>query len=220
VIADYVVLALPFAVLRGLDYSRAGFDALKHEAIQELGRGRNGKTQLQFERRVWNQQGAWPGISNGSSYADTGYQSSWEVTRAQPGSNGIMVFYSGGRTTSAMATQRAFATVTDDAARLDAKTALRRAERVFPGLGSAWNGRATQSLPHKAREFGCSYAYWRVGQYLAFAGYEGAAQGGVLFAGEQTSTDFQGFMEGGASEGQRAASDLIAAIRGQRALTG
>ena len=38
--------------------------------------------------------------------------------------------------------------------------------------------------------------------------------GGVLFCGEHTSQNFQGFMEGGASEGQRAATDLIHLIRG------
>jgi monoamine oxidase len=31
----------------------------------------------------------------------------------------------------------------------------------------------------------------------------------VLFCGEHTSVDFQGFMEGAAAEGQRAARDLV-----------
>ena len=53
------------------------------------------------------------------------------------------------------------------------------------------------------------YAYYRVGQYTAFGGYEGARQGGVLFAGDHTSQDFQGFMEGAATEGERAARDLL-----------
>lgn len=211
---DYVVLAIPFAVLRGIDYSRAGFDALKHEAIQSLGRAQNGKTQLQFQSRIWNGRGAWPGRSNGSSYSDSGYQSSWDVTRAQRGSRGIMVFYSGGAVTRAQASQKAFATAADPLALLDANTALRRGEAVFPGLRALWNGRATQSIPHKAPEFQASYAYFRVGQYLAFAGYEGVSQGGVSFCGEHTSQDFQGFMEGGASEGVRAARDLAKAIHG------
>ena len=47
VTADFVVLALPFAVLNELDISRAGFDALKHQAIAEQGRGHNGKLHLQ-----------------------------------------------------------------------------------------------------------------------------------------------------------------------------
>lgn len=214
VVADYVVLAVPFAVLRDIDVSGAGFDPLKQEAIQELGRGHNAKTQLQFSQRIWNGRGSWPGISNGSSYSDTGYQSSWDVTRAQPGSNGILVFYSGGSVTNALVSQRAFATVTDGGVLADATTALRRAEPVFRGLSSVWNGRATESIPHKSEFFKASYAYFRVGQYLSFAGYEGVSQGNVLFCGEHTSQDFQGFMEGGASEGKRAARELAHMIRG------
>ncbi len=213
VIADYVVLALPFAVLRGLDIGAAGFDALKMQAISELGSGHNGKTQLQFQRRLWNGTGSWPGLSNGSSYSDTGYQSSWDVTRAQPGKNGILVFYSGGKVTDAMATSSGFSTLPDVGVARDAADALRRAEPVFRGLSATWNGLATQSLPHKSPFFKASYAYFRVGQYLEFAGYEGVTQGGVLFAGEHTSQDFQGYMEGGASEGKRAALELISLIR-------
>ncbi len=136
VTADYVVLALPFAVLSGLDTSRAGFDVLKKEAISELGRGRNGKTQLQFSSRLWNQHGGWHGISNGSSYADTGYQAGWDVTRAQPGDAGIMVFYSGGSTTGAMAAARPYSDIDAPGVRSDVSTALQRAEPVFPGLSS------------------------------------------------------------------------------------
>jgi monoamine oxidase len=39
-------------------------------------------------------------------------------------------------------------------------------------------------------------------------------QGSVLFCGEHTSIDFQGFMEGGASEGRRAARELANLIIG------
>jgi len=74
VIADYVVLALPFAVLCEIDTRHAGFDALKQRAMQELGRGHNNKLQLQFTTRHWNQTGDWPGVSNGTTFADAGYQ--------------------------------------------------------------------------------------------------------------------------------------------------
>ena len=101
VVADFVVLALPFAVLNEIDLSEAGFDGLKHQAIAQQGRGRNGKLHLQFAERDWLGAGPWPGISNGSSYADTGYQVGWEATRAQGGQPGILVFYSGGSATDA-----------------------------------------------------------------------------------------------------------------------
>jgi monoamine oxidase len=212
VTADIVVLTLPFAVLRNLNYANAGFDGLKTKAIQELGRGRNGKLQLQFNERLWNKPGAWPGISNGASYADTGYQCTWDVTRGQAGTGGILVDYTGGSPTLAMNADTAFSLVSSAKVKTDATTFLSRVEPVFPGLSARWNGKATSSIPHLDANTLCSYSYWRVGQSTSIAGYERARQGNVFFAGEHTSLDFQGFMEGGASEGVRAANEVLTAL--------
>jgi len=207
VTADHVVLALPFAVLAGIDTSRAGFDALKNTAIQQLGRGHNGKLQMQFNSRSWlNVQN-----SNGTSYSDTGYQNTWDVSRAQAGTPGILVLYSGGSVTDGMRTTSPFATVSDHDVAADAQRGLTQLAPVYPGL--AWNGKATQSLPHKSPYFNASYSYWKVGQYTQFAGYEGAPQGNVYFCGEHTSIDFQGYMEGGASTGTSVAQTLVARLR-------
>jgi monoamine oxidase len=210
VVADLVVLALPFAVLDELDVSGAGFDDLKRRAIAEQGRGRNGKLHLQFSRREWLGSGPWPGVSNGSSYADTGYQVSWEATRAQSGNPGILVFYSGGSAVDAAVTNHAFANATNGGVRADAAMAQAHISAVYPGL--SWNGKATQSLTHKSRLFGASYSFYKPGQYTTFGGYERVRQRGVLFCGEHTSVDFQGFMEGAASEGRRAAGQLARLI--------
>ena len=214
--ADIVVLALPFAVLRGLEFAQAEFDALKQRAIQQLGRGRSGKLQLQFRSRFWNQPGKW-GISTGGSDADTGYQEGWDVTRAQAGASGILNFFSGGSVTDTMLTTRAFATQSNPLVVADARRTLRQAEPVFPGVTREWIGKATQSLWHFNPLAQLSYSYYRVGQYTTFGGYEKARQGGVLFCGEHTSTDFQGFMEGGASEGKRAAREIAKLVLGREA---
>jgi len=51
VIADRVVLAVPFSILRSsVDISRAGFSPLKRTAISELGMGTNSKLHVQFRR--------------------------------------------------------------------------------------------------------------------------------------------------------------------------
>lgn len=206
VVSDFVVLALPFAVLDGIDTARAGFDARKRTAIHTLGRGHNGKINLQFEQRGWRGNGPWPGTSNGTTFSDTGYQASWEVSRAQPGTAGILVLYSGGDVTDDMFTSTAFATAKNPDVVRDVERGLSQLAHVYPHL--AWNGRATQSLPHKSRFFGASYSYWKVGQYTQIAGYEGVTMGGVHFCGEHTSIDFQGFMEGGASTGKSTAETL------------
>jgi monoamine oxidase len=207
VTTDYVVLALPFAVLRDIDTSQAGFSALKNLAIQELGMGRNGKLQLQFTSRLWNQPGVW-GLSGGSTYADTGYQASWDVTRAQSGASGIHNLYSGGSVTLAMQSTKAFATVANAGVAADAAQGLMQIEPVFPGISALWNGLATESLPHLSPLFKASYAYYRVAQYTSFGGNEGEREGNVLFCGEHTSQDFQGFMEGGAETGEKAGKAL------------
>lgn len=209
VVSDLVLLTTPFAVLRELDYAGAGFDTMKDHAIRELGRGRQSKQHLQFTRRLWNETGPWPGRGNGSSYADTGYQSSWETSRAQPGTAGILVGYAGGPYADAMSSPVAFATAGLPAVRQDALRFLGQIEPVFPGLAALWNGRSTQGLPHLDPNMKCSYSYFRIGQYETIAGYERVRQGNVFFAGEHCSFDFQGFMEGAAAEGERAGLEML-----------
>ncbi len=178
VTADAVVLALPFAVLRTLDYSSAGFDARKDMAIQQLGRGQNGKLMLQFKTRLWNQAGPW-GKSTGTTFSDSGYQASWEVSRAQAGNSGILVDYTGGNATvDGYASQSSPYTRGNDATTLKlGQKALTMLEPVYPGLTAQANGKTVLSIPPKDTDFNCSYSYLRVGQYTAFAGHEKAPQG-------------------------------------------
>ena len=208
---DLVVLALPFAVLRRLDIDRAGFNGRKLRAIRELGRGRSAKLQLQCDRRAWRGRGPWPGVSGGSTFSDLGYQATWDATRAQPGTSGILNNFLGGDAVESLRSRGPYGTGGSARVRDDAVDFLRTVEPVYPDL--PWNGKVTISIPHRDPNAGLSYAYWRVGQYQRIAGYEGVTQGGVYFAGEHTSVDAQGYMEGGAASGQSAAAEILEALR-------
>jgi monoamine oxidase len=212
VTADHVILALPFAVLRTLDYSGANFDPLKKTAITQLGSGRNSKLQLQFASRLWNTQGDW-GLSNGSTYADTGYQNTWDVTRAQSGATGILVDYTGGDIAGALSAGTPYATAASSKVATLAQRFLKQLEPVFPGITKQWNGKATLSTPMLDPNLNCSYSYWKVGQYVGFSGWEALRQGNIHFAGEHCSQDFQGYMEGGASTGLAAANEVLADLK-------
>jgi monoamine oxidase len=197
---DRVVLALPFSILRSsVDLSRAGFPARKTTAIDEMGMGTNSKLHLQFASRHWNTLG-----SNGETYADTGYQNTWEVTRAQPGTSGILVNYTGGTIGASFGSGT-------PASR--AKQFLGQVEPVLPGITPKWNGRAAvdwwQGYPWTKG----SYSYWKVGQYTKFAGAEREAVGSCHFAGEHTSIDFQGYLNGAVETGQRAAGEILSALK-------
>lgn len=200
VVADYVVLAIPFPALRTRDVSKAGFDDLKVRAINEQGAGRNGKLLLQFTSRLWNTQGPW-GLSNGTVYSDTGFQLGWDATRGQPGESGILAAYFGGDAATAKKVSHAYGNQGSYGVLDDAQEFLSQIEPIFPGLTALWNGNAAESMSHKDPRFNTSYAYYKVGQTVAFGGYERVPQGNVYFCGEHTSLDWLGFMEGAASEG-------------------
>ena len=197
--ADRVVLAIPFSVMRDrVDSSGAGFPLPKVRAIAELGMGMNAKLALQFATRHWNTLG-----NGGDSFADTGYQATWEVTRAQPGTRGILVDYTGAGVTMTQSGRMAAAL---------APEFLARAEPVFPGLTAQWNGKATfDDWPRNPWTLG-SYSYFRVGQYQRFAGAEGEPVGTCHFAGEHTSIDAQGYLEGAVESGERAAREVLAGV--------
>ena len=118
--------------------------------------------------------------------------------------------------TAGKTTKTPFATAAEADVKQDAQAFLGGLEAVFPGGTTKWNGRAASSLPALDPNMGASYSYWRVGQYTSFAGYEKVRQGAIFFAGEHCSADYQGFMEGGAAEGARAAKDVLDQLRGKK----
>ncbi len=197
--ADKVVMAIPFSILRSsVDYSKANFKPLKQTAIENLGMGTNSKLHLQFTDRHWEDLG-----SNGETYADTGYQNTWEVTRAQAGASGILVDYTGGTIgasfNSGTPTSRA-------------QQFLSQIEPVLPGLSAKWNGRVTLDYWTGYQWTKGSYSYWKVGQYTGFSGVERETEGNCFFAGEHTSIDDQGYLDGAVDSGQDAANNLTASL--------
>jgi monoamine oxidase len=210
VVCDHVILTLPFSTLRRVDYQQAGFDALKQTAIRELGYGTISKLFLQFDTPYWYQDGPWPRVNTGFFFTDLDIQTLWDGSLGQPGSHGILVNYTSGRRGAAYAPPTAYSTTTgSEEIQQYARECLQQLERVFPGIGAHYTGTAALSYPTGDPYLLGSYACWRVGQYTLFGGYERVRQGPVHFAGEHCSTKWQGFMEGGASEGARAAREIL-----------
>jgi monoamine oxidase len=197
VIADKVVLALPFSILRSsVNISKAGFSALKRTAIAEQGMGTNSKLHVQFTDRHWENLG-----TNADTYADTGYQATWDVSRAQAGAEGILVDYTGGTIGASFGS----GTPTERAQQF-----LAQIEPVLPGITPRWNGKATVDFWLGNRFTKGSYSFWKVGQYTKFAGIEGRREGNCHFAGEHTSIDFQGYLNGAVETGERGADEILA----------
>ena len=199
VTVDHVVLALPFSLLRSVNYSKAGFEPLKVTAIEELPMGTNSKLHVEFKDRFWYGSG-----NNGNTYADTGYQNTWEVSRAQGGGKGkgILVDYTGGNIGAS------FGGGTPSSR---AQQFMSQLQPLFPGtnVASHWTGRATIDFWTGYRWTKGSYSYWKVGQYTKFSGMEKMRQGNCHFCGEHTSQDFQGYLNGAVETGERAANEIL-----------
>jgi monoamine oxidase len=194
-VVDRVVLALPFSLLKSVEYSKANFGKLKGTAIKNLPMGTNSKLHVQFSDRHWNSLG-----NNGNTFADTGYQNTWEVTRAQSGTPGILVDYTGGTIGAS------FGSDTPDAR---AQQFLAQLAPVLPDIGLKYNGKATIDFWTAYPWTMGSYSFWKVGQYTGFSGVEKEQRGKVHFCGEHTSQDFQGYLNGGVETGERVAGEIL-----------
>jgi monoamine oxidase len=198
--AGRVVLAIPFSVLRtSVDYAYAGFNAIKRKAIAELGMGTNSKLHLQTVSRHWETNGC-----NGSTISETGYQTTWESTRGQSGAGGILANYTGGKVGASYGkgTEQELA-----------KQLLTQLEPLMPGITHHWNGRASIDCWPDYQWTRGSFSYWKVGQYTRFAGAERERSGNCHFAGEHTSIEYQGYMNGAVESGERAAAEILSDLR-------
>ena len=206
VIADHVVLALPFSTLRDVDLSRANFSARKMHAIRTMGMGQNAKIHVEVARKTWPPLGY-----SGSSYTDwTGYCVAWDdsVQRGPHGAPAILLGYPGGRTGKDTLTGAAHGPAPDR----DVRWFLDQIEPIFPGTKAVYTGRAYEDHWSEDPWHKGAYSYYRVGQYTSIAGIERVQQGHVYFAGEHTDFEQQGFLDGAVQSGNRAADEILAQV--------
>jgi monoamine oxidase len=194
--AAHVVLALPFTMLREVD-TNVELSAPKAKAIAELGYGTNAKLMCGFSSRPWRETHG----SNGETFSDLGYQSTWETSRLQAGASGIITNFTGGIPGVAAGDGTPEERMADFLAQLDT---------VFPGVQAASNGKVARfhwpTYPFTKGSYSC----YKVGQYTTITGAEILREGNLHFAGEHTSLDAQGYMEGGALTGAMAAEEVAA----------
>lgn len=198
---DAVILSLPFTKLRevkGLESLE--LEPIKLQAIRELSYGTNAKLFSGTKSRPWlSADSGLPARSNGNFYTDLGFQNIWDQTAAQPGEAGIITDFLGGK--AGLGEESAARKILNEGL---AKMAPKISESLDP-LAVASFFWAT--YPYTLG----SYASAGVGQYttLLDVAADPALDGRVQFAGEHTSSEFLGYMNGGVQSGNRASEALI-----------
>jgi monoamine oxidase len=210
---DAVVLAIPFSTLRevALDAS-LGLPPRKRHAIDHLAYGTNSKMMIGFNGRPWFTLHG----SDGSSFSDLPHhQNTWETNPARAtATSAILTDYSGGARGASL-----------DPGHVPAEAALFLAdlEKIYPGTG-AFVARDRRGGPLRVHLENWSlnplsrgsYTCNQPGYFTTIAGNEAPPVGNLFFAGEHTSSFYeqQGFMEGAALSGQRAAGEVYRLLRG------
>ncbi|MGH6803502.1 MAG: flavin monoamine oxidase family protein, partial [Methyloceanibacter sp.] len=205
---DAVVLAIPFSVLRQVKLDASlGLPDWKLAAINNFQYGTNSKMMIGFNARPWLALHD----SNGTSYSDLpNHQNTWETNPARATSgSAILTDYSGGARGAALLPAKV---------QQEAQRFLLDLDRVYPG-----------SLQYAARDkqgkFRVHLENWSLspfalgayscnapGYFTSIAGNEAKPVGNLFFAGEHTDSFYaaQGFLEGGANSGLRAATEVAA----------
>ncbi len=198
--ADFVLLTLPFTLLREVDI-QAALPPVKRRTISELGYGTNAKLILGFQSRFWRAQGY-----NGDFFTDEPFQSGWDSSRLQAGAAGSLTLFLGGTPGIQVGQGAPYS---------QAAAFLPGIERLFPGAAAQYTGNAVRFHWPSHPFVKGSYSCWKVGQYTSIAGAEFEPAGRLFFAGEHTSINYQGYMNGGAETGRRAARLIRQQVRGR-----
>jgi monoamine oxidase len=203
VVADHVVLALPFTTLKDVDLSGVAISPLHLTAIDQEPLGTNSKMFLQFTNRVWDEEHV-----DGNTYCQGVVQGGWDATGYQSGATGILAALPGGTIGENWGPRYGLTTYRGSAPDNMVRDYLEEFNKLFPGVKNAYNGKSFFVWSPGDPHIRGAYSYLKVGQYTGFNGIQGQQEGNLHFAGEHTSVNFQGYIEGGLRSGYRCASEV------------
>jgi monoamine oxidase len=193
---DYLLFALPASLLRRIPITPV-LPAQQHEAIARLQYGRGTKTLLQFGKRFWRAPARPRAFGSPLPFGAL-----WEANEEQRGKPGMLALLAGGSSSN-------------DTADIVSREGVAGLARSLDWLGSrdqellGWRQVVWENEP------------WSRGGYAVFdpqfdprlRGWLSQPAGRLFFAGEHTSTRWQGYINGAVESGRRAAAEIAASHR-------
>ena len=191
--SDYVILAIPVTTLRSIDI-KPGLPLEQANAFSRLKYGRVTKSLLQFDRRFWQKKGR---PSAYGTDAPTG--AIWDSNEEQRGRAGIITLMAGGQ-------------ASEDTRKIVAQEGVEGLVRSLEWLKPAGANLLHSYLVTWEDDPWAQggYAYFDPGFDPVWRPWLARPHGRILFAGEQTSIKWQGYMNGAVESGLRAAAEVWA----------
>lgn len=204
--ADIVVLALPFTTLNEVDLSKSSLSATKRHVIETYGMGTNAKIHVELGHETWPALGysgavltEWEGLCCG-----------WDDSVPLGPDAGPVLYtgFPGGCVGLSGLTGGAHGPAPDR----DAKWMLRQLDQLFPGTSAAFTGLAYEDHWAEDPWVRGAYSFWKVGQATTYAQLAASPEGSILFAGEHTSFENEGYLDGAVETGERAAGEILSRL--------
>ncbi len=211
VYADYVIIAIPFTVLRKVNIQVDLPENLR-QFINEVDLGSNEKLFAGFKQKVWQRENGFVQ----EVWTDLGFSSVWDDTQRQPErQDGSLTFFLGGNET------RKAQFVNN---KLQGRQFVHQFEKVISGAKDAATGRFLQTQWTKDPLARGAYTSFKPGQLTKFAELfyiesdnpqerQNVNVENLVFAGEHLSDEFCGYMNGAAQTGRLAAQVVASRIQ-------
>lgn len=202
--ADYVIVAVPASRLRDITFDIA-LPAIARDYVRSVDLGRNEKTFIGVTDKAWRDEFAV------DVWTDLGFSAGWDGTQRQSGlERGAFTAYSGGAEVARLP-------LTNRGA---GEVQLGRLAQIAPRVADVATGRFLRTDWTGDPNFRGAYSSFEPGQLTKFSAFfwieaaqpdeaQSVSAGNVILAGEHTSDEWYGFMEGGVQTG-RLAAELIA----------
>jgi len=191
--ADYLILAIPFSILRNLEVIPA-FSPLKQQAIQQLPYTSVSRVYFQSTEKFWMKEGV-----SGLAVTDLPFSYFWDASWNQPSEKGILQGYA----TGAMAREL---TAMDEPTRN--QVALGHIQHVYPGIANHLEATLWKIWDDDPWVLG-GYSWYETGMMKTFFHHIPTPEGRVHFAGEHTAPCLlHATMQGALQSGIRVAEEI------------
>lgn len=212
--ADYVIMAIPFTVLRNVKI-QVDLPKQLRRFINEVDLGANEKLYAGFDQKVWRQE---KGFVK-EVWTDLGFSSAWDETQRQVDrKDGALTFFFGGNEVTAMQS---------GSMRSQGNKFVSRFEDVIPNARRATNGKFLRTQWTQDPFIRGAYTSFKLGQPTDFADFfyiesddpeerQDVNVKNLVFAGEHLSDEFYGYMNGAAQTGRLAAEVVFSMVTARR----
>lgn len=216
--ADYVIITIPFTMLRDVKMDLKEMTPEKMNAIQELGYGQNNKLFLGYENRPWREgKNKFYGYLFHKDIHDGWDSSSIKSIASNKGA--YCCFFGGDESIrlSTVAIHNPYAPKTHiwktDLPQNEIDKYVGEMEQVFPGSKKAYANKHVFACWSSYPFVKASYTCPKPGQWNSAMLHTSDPVGDVYFAGEHCSVDYQGYMNGAAETGRVASEQILNKIK-------